>query len=387
MSFIEGLLQTIILLGAAQGFILSCLLFFSTNHRRPNRLLAVLIFLIALASLRLYGLEKNWFHGSVFASIVDAFVPMIVLMPIGPLLFFYVKTSLNPQYTLTLKDRLQFFPAIFDLVPQITAAIFVTGVLMYQLPNKPARWAAFIDNYNVYSDILRWFTLSLYVWLTIRYLAGIKRMRSAPLAYTPDLLQWLQLFIRVFAAFQIIWLLYLIPYVIPRYSNKLQDLLHWYPVYVPLAILIYWLGIKGYLISHQPLFSQRSTETMQAIPSDIMEQAVSALTKAMVTDKLYLNPDLTVSVLAEQTTLPAKTISAVLNQHFHKNFNEFINAYRVDAIREKMQQEAYGNQTIASLAYDCGFNSLSTFQRSFKLITGITPREYMLKKNPQKQSQ
>jgi hypothetical protein len=78
-------------------------LFFSTNHRRPNRLLAVLMFLIALASLRLYGLEKNWFHGSVLAGIADAFVPMIVLMPIGPLLFFYVKTFLNPQYTLTPK--------------------------------------------------------------------------------------------------------------------------------------------------------------------------------------------------------------------------------------------------------------------------------------------
>ena len=146
MSFVEGLLQTIILLGAVQGFILSSLLFFSTAYRRPNRLLAVLIFLIALASLRLYGLEKNWFQGSIFGSIVDAFVPMIVVMPIGPLMFFYVKTSLNPQYTLTKKDRLQFYPAIVDLVPQITAAIFVTGVLIHQFPNKPAPWGAFIDN-------------------------------------------------------------------------------------------------------------------------------------------------------------------------------------------------------------------------------------------------
>ena len=205
-------------------------------------------------------------------------------------------------------------------------------------------------------------------------------MRSNTSPFTPDLLEWLQLFIRVFAAFQIIWLLYLVPYVIPRYSNKLQDWLHWYPVYVPMAILIYWLGIKGYLISHRPLFFQRNAGTTQALPPDIMEQAVLALTKAMVTDKLFLNPDLTISILAAHTTIPPKTISAAINQHFHKNFNEFINAYRVEAIREKMQQESYRNQTIASLAYDCGFNSLSTFQRSFKSVTGVTPREYMLKK-------
>ena len=51
------MLQTIILLGAVQGFILSGLLFFSTTHRRPNRLLAVLLLLMALASLRL---EKGY---------------------------------------------------------------------------------------------------------------------------------------------------------------------------------------------------------------------------------------------------------------------------------------------------------------------------------------
>jgi AraC-like DNA-binding protein len=141
------------------------------------------------------------------------------------------------------------------------------------------------------------------------------------------------------------------------------------------------LGIKGYLISHQPLF-QRYAGTTPVLPASVMEQAVSELTTAMVTDKLYLNPDLTLSILAAHTSLPPKTISAALNQHFHKNFNEFINEYRVQAVLGKMQHEEYRRQTIASLAYDCGFNSLSTFQRSFKSVTGITPREYLLKKIP-----
>jgi AraC-like DNA-binding protein len=380
MSFVPGLLQTIILLGAVQGFILSSLLFFSTTHRRPNRLLAALIFLMALASLRLYGLEKNWFHVSMFMSILDAFVPMIIIMPIGPLLLLYVKTSLNPQYALTKKDRFQFYPAIADLVPQITAAFFMIGVLTYQFRNNPQPWGVFIDTYNVYSDIPRWLSVSLYLWLTNQYLTSIKKIPANAQDYTPALLNWLRLFIRVFAAFQFIWLLYLIPYVMPRYSNKLQDWVGWYPVYVPLAILIYWLGIKGYIISHRPLF-QRNTGATLLLPAGVMEQAVSELTKAMVTGKLYLNPDLTLSILAAHISIPPKTVSAALNQHFHKNFNEFINEYRVQAIREKMQHEEYRRQTIASLAYDCGFNSLSTFQRSFKSVTGVTPREYLFKKS------
>jgi AraC-like DNA-binding protein len=379
MSFVSGLLQTIILLGAVQGLILATLLFFSTSHRRPNRLLAALLFLIALASFREYGLEKNWFHGSMFMSMVDAFVPMITIMPIGPLLFFYVKTSLNPQYTLTKKDFLQFYPVIIDWVPQITAAVFVIGVLTHQFSNNPRPWGIFIDTYNVYSDIPRWLSISLYLWLTIRYLESMKKIPDDAKAYTPALLNWLRLFIRFFTAFQFIWLLYLIPYVIPRYSNKLQDWVNWYPVYVPLAILVYCLGIKGYLVSHQPLF-QRITGTTPVLPDSVIENAVHELTKAMVTDNLYLNPNLTLSILAAHVSLPSKTVSTVLSQHFHKNFNEFINEYRVHAILEKMQQEEYRLQTIASLAYDCGFNSLSTFQRSFKSVTGVAPRDYLLKK-------
>jgi AraC-like DNA-binding protein len=380
MSFFLGIGQTIILLGAVQGFIISTLLFFSTVNRRPNRLLAGLIFLIALASLRLYGLEKNWFHLSMFASIVDAFVPMIVVMPLGPLLFFYVKASLNPAFKLTKKDRLHFCAVIIDIVPQLTAAIFVIGVLTYQFRNNPGPWGLFIDTYNVYSDLPRWFSLSLYVWFTARYLAKMKTASPDAVQHQAGLFKWLQQFVRVFAIFQVIWFLYLVPYVIPQYTDKLLGSVGWYPIYVPLAILIYWLGIKGYLIAHRSAAALRNIGSATVLPVAVAEQAMAALTKAMETDKLYLDPNLTVSLLATHTSLTPKTISAVLNQHLHKNFNEFVNEYRVQAITEKMQQAAFRHLTIAGLAYECGFNSLSTFQRAFKTIKGVTPKEYLSKK-------
>ena len=376
MPFFKGILQTIILLGAVQGFILSSLLFFSSTNRRSNRLLAGLIFLIALASLRLYGLEKNWFHQSLLSSIIDAFVPMIVVMPVGPLLFFYVKASLNPQFELTKKDRLHFCTIIIDLVPQLTAAIYVIGVFILHLWNNPSPWGLFIDTYNVYSDIPRWFSLSLYLWFTARYLTTMKNV----VQHQSGLFKWLRQFVLVFGIFQLIWFLFLIPYVIPRYSNKLMDVAGWYPIYVPLAILIYWLGIKGYLISHHSMPFLRNTGSTTVLPVEVAEEAVVVLTKAMETDKLYLDPNLTVSVLASHTNLTPKSISVVLNQHLNKNFNEFVNEYRVQAITEKMQLEEFRHLTIAGLAYECGFNSLSTFQRAFKTIMGVTPKEYLSKK-------
>jgi AraC-like DNA-binding protein len=305
---------------------------------------------------------------------------MIVVMPVGPLLFFYVKASINPEFELTKKDRLHFCTIIIDLVPQLTAAIFVIGVFTHYLRNNPSPWGLFIDTYNVYSDIPRWFSLSLYLWFTARYLAKMGKVPNAVAAHQSGLFKWLKQFVLVFGIFQLIWFLYLIPYVIPRYSNQLMDLVGWYPIYVPLAILIYWLGIKGYLISHRPIPFLRNTGSTTVLPVAVAEEAVVALTKAMETDQLYLDPNLTVSVLASHTNLTPKSISVVLNQHLNKNFNEFVNEYRVLAITKRMQQEEFRHLTIAGLAYECGFNSLSTFQRAFKTIMGITPKEYLSKK-------
>jgi AraC-like DNA-binding protein len=96
----------------------------------------------------------------------------------------------------------------------------------------------------------------------------------------------------------------------------------------------------------------------------------------MEEDKLYLNAGLTVNTLAQHVSIPTKTISAILNQHLNKSFNEFVNEYRVKAVKEKIQQPAMDHLTIAGIAFECGFNSQATFQRTFKQIAGMSPSEF-----------
>src|SRR5215831_8451825 len=96
--------NTIILLGALQGFILCCLLIFSRKNRLPNRLLGCLIFLISIASIKLYGTENSWFNYP-FMRWVDALVPMIVVMPVGPLIYFYVRATLQPALRIGRKEK------------------------------------------------------------------------------------------------------------------------------------------------------------------------------------------------------------------------------------------------------------------------------------------
>jgi AraC-like DNA-binding protein len=155
-------------------------------------------------------------------------------------------------------------------------------------------------------------------------------------------------------------------------------LFNWYPVYIPLSILIYWLGIKGYLVS-QTRSENGKSKKLPFQDKILGEEVMIRLRKVMKEEKLWINPSLNLSMLAQHTGIPSKTISAVLNQHLNKSFNEFINGYRIDAIKARLLSAADKNLTIAGLAYECGFNSQPTFQRAFKSIQGESPSEFLIK--------
>ncbi|WP_300597602.1 helix-turn-helix domain-containing protein [Niabella sp.] len=363
----ERFLQTIILLGVVQGFIVSSLLFFSKRLRTPNRLLATLIFLLTLASFCLYGSYIGWF-GSKWLNFLSGLVPMIIVMPVGPLLYFYTRSFIEPEFKIGKKEWMQFLPVIIDLGGSLIAWTFVGGVWTGLLKNDPRPWGMAIDTYNVYADIPRWISLAIYTVLTLRYFTAEKQKSLAGF-------RWLRQVAIVFGVFLCIWFVYLVPYVIPRYTGWMLDNLDWYPLYIPITLLIYWLGIKGYLISWQQQAAEKKQEAV-LLPAQVADASIRLLKNTMEQDRLYLNTELTLQMVAQHTGLAAKTISAVLNQHLHKNFNEFINGYRVALFKEKLLADGAEQLTFAGIAYDCGFNSPATFQRVFKQATGMSPFEF-----------
>ncbi|HTQ27961.1 MAG TPA: helix-turn-helix transcriptional regulator [Puia sp.] len=372
MLSIVGFLRTIIILGALQGFILSSLLFFSKKKRSSNRILATLIFLISLASLKLYSYYYGWLNSGLAEMI-----PMIIIMPVGPLIYFYVKSVLDPSFRLSSKERPHFYPVMVDLVPSLTILLFIIGYFTKTINPNPAPWGQFIDTYNTYADIPRWISVSIYLLLAHRYIARYRTAHKNGVNGQLVNYKWVQQIIRVFLVFQAIWFIFLIPYSIPRYYDTLMDSVDWYPIYIPLAGIIYWLGIKGYIVSQRedaPV--KRPTNINDLLPPDVIERITGALVKSMEKDKLYLNPNLNVNMVSQHIGTTQKMMSAVLNQHLHKSFNEFINEYRISAFKEEVQKPDTDHLTIAGIALNCGFNSQATFQRTFKQMTGLSPSEY-----------
>jgi hypothetical protein len=245
MFFDSVFFNTIILLGALQGFIISCLLFFSKQNRQSNRLLAFLIFFIALACLNVYLFHQSWFMDSTFCQFFVAIFPMVMVMPMGPLIYFYTRSSLDANFKLGRKERIQFCSLVFDLFQHLVAIIYILGVIsrLIKPANQPV--GLFIDEYDKYVDIPRWISLATYLTLSIRYLINFKNKTLSE--KQPENLKWIREFLTVFFVFQLVWLIHLVPYILPRFSDALIGWGDWYPLYIPLAIIIYWLGIKGYL--------------------------------------------------------------------------------------------------------------------------------------------
>ncbi|HYK44784.1 MAG TPA: helix-turn-helix transcriptional regulator [Parafilimonas sp.] len=116
-----------------------------------------------------------------------------------------------------------------------------------------------------------------------------------------------------------------------------------------------------------------------------VERISAALAKNMDIDKVYLDAELTIEKLSGIISCLKHNLSQVLNQQYHVSFNEFINQKRVAEARKYLSDPNRNHLKIASIAYDCGFNSLSSFNSVFKKLEGSTPSQFRF--NSQQHSQ
>jgi AraC-like DNA-binding protein len=378
MTSLAGLGDTIILLGIIQGSILTALLFFSGKRSLPNRILAVLILFITTCSLNLYLLSGPFLSSlPVFFSILADALPLVLVIPMGPLIWLYVQASLDSDFRLSRKHIRHFYTSLLDLVPYFLVLVFDIARLTNLASAAQRSWIShFVDDYNVYGDIPRWMSITVYLWLSRRYILQRKQQQ---LQMPEKMARWVQQFLQLFLGFQCIWFLYLVPYIIPATRDWLLNTVDWYPVFIPLAVLVYWLGLKGYLVTqkHPPIAHPKSALPVSRIPQSALEQVVQQLKTAMEQDRLYLDPALSVNGLAQHTGIAPKTVSAALNQHLDKSFSSFVNEYRVAAFKKKIQEPDTQHLTITGVAMECGFSSTATFQRIFKQLTGVSPSGFM----------
>ncbi|HPG32248.1 MAG TPA: AraC family transcriptional regulator [Lentimicrobium sp.] len=104
---------------------------------------------------------------------------------------------------------------------------------------------------------------------------------------------------------------------------------------------------------------------------------VKRLEALMFEEKIFVNDSLSVEDVANRLGTNSKYVSQVINEQYGKNFYNYINSYRVEEAQKLLLSGGMEKYTILGIAQMVGFGSKSSFNSSFKRITGLTPSEFM----------
>ncbi|EQA43335.1 DNA-binding helix-turn-helix protein [Leptospira broomii serovar Hurstbridge str. 5399] len=164
-----------------------------------------------------------------------------------------------------------------------------------------------------------------------------------------------------------------------QWLGRLKSDLHGY------GAMIVTLSICGIYFYAQrfPLgfeFSKSSTGAKKSRLTGLDRIAVdSRLQICMETERVFTTEDLTLSTLAslvsfEGPKITPEQLSEFINSEYKKNFNQYVNGYRIKEACELLLEQK--DRSVLSIALSVGFNSKSSFHSAFKSFTGMSPVEY-----------
>ncbi|WP_299364070.1 AraC family transcriptional regulator [Winogradskyella sp.] len=147
-----------------------------------------------------------------------------------------------------------------------------------------------------------------------------------------------------------------------------------------LSLIVVLIGYEGFtrpdvFLNIDVSIKSKSIGKKSLSVGDLNEYS-TRLSYLMDTKRPYLNPKLKLSELADLMDMNPVLLSNVINTSFEKNFNDYINEYRVNEVINKMKDPKFNNLSLLGLALDSGFNSKSTFNLMFKKFTGKTPKMF-----------
>jgi AraC-like DNA-binding protein len=117
--------------------------------------------------------------------------------------------------------------------------------------------------------------------------------------------------------------------------------------------------------------------TPRVSDSDKDKPLVDRVHHVMESKRLYAQTGLTIGMLASSVSMQEYRLRRLINQKLHyRNFNQYLNQYRIAEAARRLQDPAEITLSISSIALDVGYASLSSFNKAFKEVHGVTPSIY-----------
>ena len=365
-----------LILTAIQGIILIFIInSYKNNNRWANRTLSVLIFLISFALIaRVLITDRNIYTDYPKLSMMTD----VVYFLYAPLFLIYIKRLLNKSRSSDSKNWLHFIP--FGIQCIIYTSYFLESPHsfiekdLFQSYDSPIYFS-----YDILVVVALLF--NIWYWFKIRFIINTYFKNIEQTYSTDQNIRYLNNIMVVMAVNLLMWSAILIisgfgllkGYNLQDITNVLIDV-----IWVVFSCIVYLLGY--FAIKQPEIFKINPEEKAEVEKPHLNEVEIehlkTELNRVMESEQAYLNPALNLPELAEKMDSNVHVLSRAINEGFQKNFRDFVNHYRVMDFIDRAQQDSYKNQTFLAIALDVGFNSKSSFNRSFKKATGKSPRDY-----------
>jgi AraC-like DNA-binding protein len=326
-------------------------------------------------------------------------------LAIPPTLFLFLKSLTNQKWRFYIKkDYVHFVPFLLYFIVHLTVGLvyFKQKELIWQWVNQ--------FHVDIFFTVLSWGVEVFYFYVSYQLYKSYQNWTVNEYSNIEQVsFTWFRNFLFVNFFF---WLIgFLNSLYIDFFTNEKSDnhyALMWVG-YLADAILLYYISLSGFMQSRiknvafeaknlvlpyafkenveniaqneentegvsQPIFQEENKKNV--LPDEDLELWKNKVSNLFEKEKPYLDSELTLSDLAARLKTNTSILSQVINKGFDKNFNDFINEFRVYEYQAKVKTSQYAHYTRLAVAFDCGFNSKATFNRAYKKLTGQNPSDF-----------
>ncbi|MFY0671990.1 MAG: AraC family transcriptional regulator [Bacteroidia bacterium] len=350
------------------------------NQRLSDKLLGWIMFLLAMEmqdyTFGFAGINILWNELNGF--------PRGVSLLFGPLVYLYFKAQVNRSFNLTRKELIHFLLYGFAFFYEFV--FFIQGADAVEwLQNSTLHLVmGYVNLVAMYASYTFYFYKCLVIYKEYRLWSENQFSDTEVIGFA-----WFRNFVYT----MIFWIAFRgIMNIVDAFGN-LDFYQDWWWNLALVAVSIY-IGLTG-ISQKQPAkigFSEISPNKSESTSTDKVNIIISKprehetlgeeqriaqkLEQLMTAQKLYLQPELSLSELARQLKVSTTLLSASINQVMQMNFNDYINSLRIDEFIRLYKNDSAKQYTLLSLALDSGFNSKPTFNRAFKKLKGTSPKAY-----------
>lgn len=371
-------MRFIFLIASFNAFFFTVLLL----QKKPKALHDIILILWLLYLGLFIGVYSFYSHDlfTHFHLLSVSFISLFMLH--GLFLYFYIEALVSNKKQIKIKVVLHFVPFVIFNIYILGASFYPEIAVKLNIEklssdfNPPLLFLFFLIITAFSGTVYFLFTIKLFRKLDINIFNNFSNSKNINLG-------WLR---KVVFIFGIIWTVLMIITTIHHVFHMFSMVFCTDGLFLSMSvfvILIGYYGLKQKVIffSESLLLSGDKMETQEKYSGSRLIDSeaklyVEKLDNYMASSKPYLNPDLTLLQLATDINIKPHLLSQIINDHFKLNFFDYINQYRVEEFKSAVTDPKNKNYSLLGIAFECGFNSKSAFNRMFKKSTGLTPSQF-----------